>query len=65
MGQGGQERAWWGADRWAMVAQGGRLAWNQRFGFCEWLEPPSGIVAVGTAALVSVVSTSEGSISED
>ena len=48
-----------------MVAQGGRLAWNQRFGFCEWLEPPSGIVAVGTAALVSVVSTSEGSISED
>lgn len=65
MGQGGQEWAWRGADRWVTVAQGGRLVWNQPFGFCEWLEPPSGIVAVGTAALVSVVSTSEGLISED
>ena len=62
MGRGGLGR---GADGRATLARGGLLVWNPLFGFWGWLEPPSGIVTVGTAALLSVGSTSEGSIGED
>ena len=54
-----------GARRAGALARGGRLVWMPLFGFWGCLEPPSGIVTVGTAALLSVGSTSEGSIGED